>query len=1193
MNIHFEFFKEKLRLIRFLAFFLAVTFALLLSRPVLAQFSQGATQNQAPQNSPYASPYGPAATQGSSPQSAQQPGGAFGSTFGAGQTNTTAAQGISNSPVPQLPMGQQAQTQLLQQLCLNPTLAIAQIRSNPGIEVQLLLNPYVQKTLLGTPTVVTALLNNSEVRSRILSDPNFRNEMLSNPVVQSQVAQNPTQARSILNDPNAQAAFLAANPTILAGSTALANLITSDTVLQNDLVNNPDLQSALFNNPTVLQNACSAVASTGGYTAAAAPTSAPFPATAAPGPIPTTAAPGQPPTTTTGMPSLPPTPGAPQVQPSVQPSVQPTLQPVAAQVPLIPAQQQGWPYQQQAPTQTIIQSQPNPYANVPSLYDLYQQVAPNQPQMQRFGINIFQTGTGNASYLPMDVPVGPDYVVGPGDVLSLEMWGGYSNQMQLTVDPMGRVQLPEAGPVLVEGKTLAQVQQTLQTALRHQFNNVRVDVSLASVGTIRVYVVGDVMRPGAYDISALSTALNALFAAGGPTTTGSLRVLMHYRGSQLIRQVDVYDLLLHGVKTDIDRLQPGDTILVPPIGPQVTVQGMVRRPAIYELRTEKSLADMLVTAGGVLPTGTLRHIEVDRVEAHQRRNMLKLDLPADGNDDGVNKTLQSFAMQDGDLVTVSPILPYDYQTVYLDGHVYHPGKYPYHEGMHVRDVIKSYADMLPEPYRPHGEIIRLTRPDYMPQVIAFNVSDAMDGKIDPELQPFDTIRIFGRFDFEDPPSVTVLGEVRAPGPRQINGVMHLRDAIFLAGGLTPNAMLDDAQVVRRADKGWVQVLNVNLQAALDGSEADNIVLQNLDEIHVHEDIARLAPPTVNINGEVAKPGPYTLGRGMRVSDLIGLSGGLLRSAYRETADLSRYSFENGVKVESKVMQVDLAKILSGDSSADVELKEGDVLAIRRITGWNDIGASVTVDGEVVHPGTFGIRPGERLSSVLMRAGGLRDTAYAFGAVLQRTTVQQLEEQNKENLITRIEDQQFAPLSFGTSSSSGASDTADLEKAFLLQQQQVITHLKETPVSGRLVVHISSDLKNWAGTVDDIEMRSGDVLIIPKKPNFILVAGEVYSPNAISVRPGKNAQWYLKQAGGTTELAKKSDIYVVRANGQVVGKGSGGGWWGGSVKSLVLQPGDSVIVPEKILIGTSTWQHLVEAAQVVGGLALAGRFATSF
>jgi protein involved in polysaccharide export with SLBB domain len=168
----------------------------------------------------------------------------------------------------------------------------------------------------------------------------------------------------------------------------------------------------------------------------------------------------------------------------------------------------------------------------------------------------------------------------------------------------------------------------------------------------------------------------------------------------------------------------------------------------------------------------------------------------------------------------------------------------------------------------------------------------------------------------------------------------------------------------------------------------------------------------------------------------------------------------------------------------------------------------------------------------------------------------------------------------------------LQKAFLLQQQEAITRLKSAPASGRLVLRLSPDIQHWENTADDVEVRDGDVLTIPKKPNFVMVSGEVYNPNAISFRPGKNTHWYLTQAGGTTELANKKDVYVIRANGSVVGHGSEG-WWGGNVMGLVLQPGDTIVVPEKIMLGNTAWHRLLEAAGLVGSIGLAGRFAASF
>src|ERR1051326_297263 len=335
----------------------------------------------------------------------------------------------------------------------------------------------------------------------------------------------------------------------------------------------------------------------------------------------------------------------------------------------------------------------NPYADVPSLYDMYVQAAVSQRPAERFGLDVFRNSESQPDVIPMDLPVGPDYVVGTGDTLSIDLWGSVSQRLVRLVDREGRVSLPETGPLLVSGKNLEEIQLQVQHALRTVFREVSADVSLSRVRTIRVYVVGDVAEPGAYDISSLSTPLNALFAAGGVTDSGSLRALKHSRGKQLVQEVDAYDLLLHGVRADLKRLQDGDTLLVPPLGPQVTVEGMVRRPGVYELLEENSLTDVLALAGGILPTAALRHIEVQRVEAHEKRTMLTLDLTSDTGPEDVDKQLQAFKVRDGDQIHIFPIAAYNEDAIYLQGHVLRPGRYSYKPGMKLTDLISSYSDL--------------------------------------------------------------------------------------------------------------------------------------------------------------------------------------------------------------------------------------------------------------------------------------------------------------------------------------------------------------------------------------------------------------------------------------------------------------------------------------------------------------------
>jgi len=840
------------------------------------------------------------------------------------------------------------------------------------------------------------------------------------------------------------------------------------------------------------------------------------------------------------------------------------------------------------PQQPMLRHQPNPYADVPSLYDLYAQYSKRSPKLQRFGEDVFLNGTGNLDELPMDLPAGPDYVVGPGDGLTITLTGGISQRLQRVVDREGRVALPEVGGVEVSGRSLGDVQHLVQTVLRGQFRGVDADVSLSRIRTVRVYVTGDVERPGAYDVSSLSTPLNALYIAGGPTSGGSLRILRHYRGKQLIQEVDVYDLLLHGVRGDVQRLQAGDTIQVPPLKGQVTIEGMVRRPAVYELNGEKGLAEVLELAGGVLPSGTLRHVDVERVESHEGRTMLRLDIPETNSDASVNKALEDFVVQDGDKIKITPILPYADKTVYLDGHVSRPGKFAYTDGMKITDLIKSYKDLLPEPSISHAEIIRLSQPDFAPEVLTFNLGDALAGKDqDVVLKPFDIVRVFGRFDFEDPPVITVTGEVRDPGDHLTNGVAHLRDAVYLAGGTTRNALLTDAQVFRTTSDGKLEVINVNLAKALEGDAKDNIVLEPKDRVFIHRDLNLLDPPTVAVEGEVARPGKYPLGDNMTAAALVRLAGGFKRGAYKDEADLTRYEISQGSKVVSDHVTVPIAKAMADEPDADVRLRDGDVLAIRQLTGWKDVGAMITVTGEVVHPGTYGIQEGERLSSIIQRAGGFRSDAYPYGSVFEREKVKELQEKNRADLIQTVQTQAADVKNIPEQT----QDDILAKQAVLQQYQTTLESLQNMPPQGRLVIHISSNMQKWANTSADIQVRAGDTLYVPKKPNVVLVDGSVYNPTAITYKPGKSAGWFLKQAGGPTNVADKKATFVIRADGSVVG-GSGGLFTGG-VESASMQPGDMVIVPQKIYAVSRKWQNTVQVAQVLSAVAIAVGAAHSF
>jgi protein involved in polysaccharide export with SLBB domain len=827
----------------------------------------------------------------------------------------------------------------------------------------------------------------------------------------------------------------------------------------------------------------------------------------------------------------------------------------------------------------------NPYSDIPSLYDMYVQASTRQRPTERFGLEVFRNTTNDPEAIPMDLPVGPEYVLGPGDSLEIDLWGGVSQRMFRVVDREGRVSLPEAGPLLVSGRSLGEVQLAVQQVLRTEYRDVSADVSLAKLRTVRVYVVGDVAQPGAHDISSLSTPLNALFAAGGVTPRGSLRALKHYRGKQLVEEVDAYDLLLHGVRSDMHRLENGDTLLVPSLGPQVTVDGMVRRPAIYELRAESSLADVLELAGGILPTATLRHIEVQRVEAHEKRTMLTLDLSPAGDADSAKKQLEAFKISDGDEVHIFPIAPYNEDAIYLQGHVLRPGRFSYKEGMRLSDLIGSYKDLLPEPAPHYAEIVRLNPPDFHPSVESFDLTAALANPASgPKLQPLDTVRIFSRYDFEPAPEVWVGGEVREPGQYRTSGQAHLRDTVFLAGGVTQDASLDSAQLFRTQPDGTMKILSVDLREALAGNPVDNILIQPRDRLLIHRNSARVEPPTVYITGEVAKPGRYPLTTNMNLENLVRIAGGLKRSAYTESADLTRFDPNASRTTPSDRLEVNLSAAMSGDAKADIPLRDGDVLTIRQLPRWTDIGASMTVRGEVLHPGTYGIEPGERLSSVLARSGGFDSEAYFYGAVLMRREVRDLELKSHIELVQRVKAEQVTLKAL-------PDTTADEKNAKLTaigQTEATLAQLQASAPIGRVVIHISPDMKAWKNTAADVQVRDGDVLFVPKKAGYVMVNGQVFNPTAISYRPGHSAKWYLSQAGGVTQIADKKAVFVIRADGSVIAaKNNNDGWWGGDPMSATLRAGDVIVVPEKApKIGGRNWALLMQSASMASSIALA-------
>jgi protein involved in polysaccharide export with SLBB domain len=324
---------------------------------------------------------------------------------------------------------------------------------------------------------------------------------------------------------------------------------------------------------------------------------------------------------------------------------------------------------------------------------------------------------------------------------------------------------------------------------------------------------------------------------------------------------------------------------------------------------------------------------------------------------------------------------------------------------------------------------------------------------------------------------------------------------------------------------------------------------------------------------------------MTVADLILVGGGLKASADPQTADLTRYMWtsqqnENAVRLAGEHQTLSISAALKGDPNANLPLHNGDVLTIRELPDWNELGASITVRGEVEHPGTYGIKPGERLSSILARAGGYQSDAYPYGAVLQRVQVRDEQMKQQTNIILRVKGMQSDLQAMP----EATADEKQSKQLAMAQYQQTLEQLSANPPAGRVAMQISGPINRWKNTPADIPVRNGDTLTIPKKPAYIMVTGQVYNPTAVTYRPGQSAKWYLSQSGGPTPIADKKSIFVIRGDGSVIGAKQG--LWSGPSLSAALRPGDTVVVPEKAYAGPKNWTNLFTAAQVAASVATA-------
>jgi len=619
-----------------------------------------------------------------------------------------------------------------------------------------------------------------------------------------------------------------------------------------------------------------------------------------------------------------------------------------------------------------------------------------------FGLSMFrnQTTAFNAN---LAGPVDANYMLGPGDQLVLILTGEVELAHTLEVTREGFVVIPQAGQLHVANLTLGQLETLLASRLSRVFGGVgrgqdaatRFSVSVSRLRTNQVFVVGDAVVPGSYQVSSAGTALTALYAAGGPTPNGSLRRIEVRRGGRTVDVLDVYDYLLRGDASHDVRLQTGDVVFVSVHGPRVRIVGEVVRPATYELKPGELLADVLRAAGGFTAEAARQRVMIERIlapgqRAPDGRDRVVLDVASDSLAGGG----PAVRLEPGDVIRVFAVAKQVRDRIVVDGDVWTPGPQGFTRGMKLSDALRRAGGVRADAYLDDVLITRLL-PDSTRQQLRATLRDRSGAVVnDVVLQEDDEIHVFSVAEFRSEQYVSVDGAVQKAGRFPYRIGMTLRDLVLLAGGLEETAYLEAAEVARVPEGGvdrgtTAQTIRVALdssyfaasgagrfvsqrlpggsggvgEATLRESSPD-VLLRPHDKVLILRRPDRMMPRTVVLTGEVKFPGRYTLAtRSERLTDLLGRAGGLTPEAYADGVYFYRAAGRKGR------VGIDLPRVIADARDRDnLVLQDGDSISIPQYNAMVDVG------GAVNSPISVAYVPGADLDYYIRAAGGLSRSA---------------------------------------------------------------------------------------------------------------------------------------------------------------------------------------------------------------------------
>lgn len=751
--------------------------------------------------------------------------------------------------------------------------------------------------------------------------------------------------------------------------------------------------------------------------------------------------------------------------------------------------------------------------------------------------------------------VPPSYIIGPGDELVVRVWTDAIEHVKANpvVDAEGAVYLDLLGEVTVAGESLGEVRQQMTQRYRMFFTRAQVSVGLARTRVIEVRVTGDALYPGRYRLTGTATLFSALYAAGGPNEIGSLRTIKLLRQGEEPLVVDLYRYLLEGDISGDVPLQPDDTIFIAPAGPTIGVDGEVRRPARYELASTTTLAEALQMAAGVSATGYAHNVEIWRVGESGRRELVNVDARAEC----------TMPVQDGDLIVVTPVLEEPRNVVELSGAVERPGIYEVHAGMRISDLLSIAQGLSDLAHTEEAALWRLGDDlDY--DLIAFDLAAALAG--DPAhdlvLQPRDKVVVLSEEEVEAPMEVEVRGAVNAPGSVPWIRGMRVSDLVKRAGGLAEGAYTPQANLLRLGPDQRRQIIAVNLDRAMTGDRAADVVVERGDILDVLLREYVTEPSQVRVTGLVNVPGDYPRLQGMRVSDAILSAGGLAGTA----GDQIEYTPGGAV---GRVQPIYLALRRDGDAftvEPDPIIRDNDLVAVLGRGEFIAKPPEVTIRGRVARPGTYALQDSiedpDTVYELIMRAGGLLEDANPNGIVLYRIREEIIaaeQEGDLEQVISTL-NRELSSASIEGEQQRAAGTAGQLAQSLQMALFQGTTTVvvpprrlsKEAwasavPINGQRLIESQ-------GREGDLPLMPGDTLIVPPTPTTMTVIGAVVRPGALSWQEGLRVVDYIQLAGGMTPDARKNRILIVRANGDVEPK----------ALEASVRPGDVVVVPSDYL-----------------------------